>query len=82
MTALSNRIKQVRREFVQQIFDEIRVGSNSNRFYDKTFYVFSKLGLYQIAKREQMLNIYEYNNPEARDTLLTKIREFLTKYIK
>ncbi|TKJ18905.1 MAG: hypothetical protein CEE43_16940 [Promethearchaeota archaeon Loki_b32] len=82
MTALSNEVKQARMEFVQQIFDEIRTAADSNRFYNNTFYVFSKLGLQQIAKQEQMLNTEEYNNLEARDILLKKVREFLTKYIK
>lgn len=69
-------------EFIQQIFDEIRTGASSNRFYSKTFYVFSKLGLQQIAKQEQILNPEEYDNPEARDILLQKIREFLIRHIK
>ena len=69
-------------DFIKQTLDEIRAGSNSNRFYNKTFYLFSKLGLHQIAKREQMLNIEEYENPKARDSLLEKIREFITRQIK
>lgn len=82
MTALSNETKQKRREFIQQIFDEIRTKTDSNRFYSNTFYVFSKLGLQQIAKSEQMLKPEEYNNPKTRDILIEKIKGFLNKYIK
>ncbi len=82
MTALSNEIKQVRMGFIQEKFEEIKTSAESDNFYSNAFYVFAKLGLQQIAKQEQMLNREEYSDLEAKEVLLEKIREFLTRHIK
>ncbi|MFX1500766.1 MAG: hypothetical protein ACFFDH_07355 [Promethearchaeota archaeon] len=82
MTALSNEIKEIRREFVQQIFDRIKEAAYSKGFYRSTYHILASLWLHIIAKEEGLLNREEYDTPECHDLLLIRIKEFLVKYIK
>ncbi|MFX1500686.1 MAG: hypothetical protein ACFFDH_06940 [Promethearchaeota archaeon] len=82
MTALSNEIKEKRREFVQQIFDQIKKAAYTMGFYRSTYHILASLWLHIIAKEEGLINREEYDTIEAHDLLLKRIKQFLVKYIK
>ncbi|MFW9989748.1 MAG: hypothetical protein ACFFC3_13930 [Candidatus Odinarchaeota archaeon] len=82
MTALSDEIKEIRREFAQQIFDRIKEEAYTMGVYHSTVHSLASLWLHKIAKEEGLLNREEYDNPEAHDFLLKRIKEFLVKYVK
>ncbi|MFX1365921.1 MAG: hypothetical protein ACFFCE_19325 [Promethearchaeota archaeon] len=82
MTALSNEIKELRREFVQQIFGRIKEAAHTMGFYRSTYHIFATLWLHIIAKEEGLLTREDYGNPETHNLLLKRIKEFLVKYIK
>ncbi|MFX1364456.1 MAG: hypothetical protein ACFFCE_04880 [Promethearchaeota archaeon] len=82
MTALSDEIKEIRKEFIQQIFGRIKEAAHTMGFYRSTFHILASLWLHIIAKEEGLLNRGDYDNPETHDLLLKRIKEFLVKYIK
>ncbi|MFX1363532.1 MAG: hypothetical protein ACFFCE_10970 [Promethearchaeota archaeon] len=82
MTALSDEVKQAQKEFIQQIFEEVKEFVHTVGFYRFTFHIFATLGLHMIVKEEDLLNRKEYDNLKTHNLLLKRIKEFLEKYIK
>jgi len=77
-----SKVEQIRKEFVEQLFNEIcNVPSYSN-FYSNTFNVVVKLGLQLKAKEEQLFETGDWEDLGKRDELLEKIKKFLIKYTK
>jgi len=47
-----------------------------------TYVVLAHLWLHKIAEQENLFKAEEWSNPECRDELIEKIREFLIRNIK
>ena len=77
-----SKVEQIRKEFVEQLFNEIcNVPSYSN-FYSNTFNVVVKLGLQLKAKEEQLFETGDWEDLGNKVELLEKIKNFLIKYTK
>jgi hypothetical protein len=78
----SQEMEEIRKSFVNQLFEEfLHVPSYSN-FYSHAFNVIAKIGLQLKAKKEGLFTNYDWFNPFLREVLLTKVYEFLDSYIK
>jgi len=74
--------KEQAREFLrQEALYEICSVSDFNKFYDKIFCVFLKYGLGLTAKEEIFFSGDEWSNPDCRDVLIERIKQFLDKHI-
>lgn len=82
MTAKSDEVKQARWSLIQQAFNEICHVPNYSNFRSNTFFVIAKLGLQLKAREEKLFDTDDWYDPECREELTNKIREFLIKYIR
>ena len=78
----SDKVKQARRSLIQHAFDEISNIPNYSNFRRNTFFVIAKLGLQLKAREEKLFDTDDWHDPECRDELTKKIREFLVKHIR
>jgi len=74
--------EQKRRDFLEEVVDEIRNVPRNSNFYHEVFYVIAKFGLQLKAKRENLFENEDWDNLECRDELIKKVERFLNKYIK
>lgn len=82
MSAKSEEVKQARWSLIQHAFDEIcNVPSYSN-FRRNCFHVIAKLGLQLKAREEKLFDTDDSHDPECRDELTKKMREFLIRHIR
>lgn len=76
------KVEQIRKEFFEQLFNEVcNVPSYSN-FHSNNFNVVAKLGLQLKAKEERLFENGDWEDLGSRDELLKKIKDFLIKYTK
>ena len=77
-----SKVEQIRKEFVEQLFNEVcNVPSYSN-FYSNTFNVIAKLGLQLKAKEERLFETGDWEDLDSRDELLERIKNFLIKHTR
>lgn len=75
--------KEQAREFLkQQALNEICSVSDYNKFNDQIFCVFLKYGLQLNAKEEGFFSGDEWSNPDCRDLLIKRVKQFLDRYIR
>lgn len=74
--------EQKRRDFLEQVVDEIRNVPRYNNFYHEVFYVIAKFGLQIKARQERLFENEDWNNFECRDELIKKVEGFLERHIK
>ena len=75
--------KEEAREFLkQEALNEICCVSDYHKFRDRVFCVFAKYGLQLEAKKEEFFSGAEWSNPDGRDALIEKVKQFLDKHIK
>ena len=75
--------KEQAREFLkQQALNEICDISNFTHFYRRVYYVIAKYGLQLEAKEEGLLTGDMWSNPDCREALIKRVKQFLDKYIK
>ena len=82
MVSKSDKCEQARRELIQQAFDEIRETPDFSDLYSKIYCVLAKFWLHIKAEKENLFKAEEWSNPECKDELLKKIKEFLIKHIR
>ena len=71
-----------RRDFLDQIIEELRNTPQSNDFYLSAFYTVAKFGLQLKAKQEKLFDGEGWNNPKFREQLLQKVERFLDTQFK
>ena len=74
------KVEQIRKEFVEQLFNEICNVPSYSSFYSNSFNVVAKLGLQLKAKEERLFENGDWEDLGNRDELLKKIKNFLIKY--
>jgi len=74
--------EQKRRDFLEEVVDEIRNVPPNDDFYLRAFYTVAKFGLQLKAKQEKLFENEDWNNFNCRDELIKKIEEFLERHIK
>lgn len=74
--------KQAREFLRQEALTEICSVSDYNKFRDQVFCVFAKYGLQLEAKKEEFFSGAEWSNPDGRDALIEKVKQFLNKHIR
>lgn len=74
--------EQKRRDFLEEVVDEIRNVPEHDNFYLKAFYVIAKFGLQLKAKQEKLFENEDWNNFKCRNELIKKIEDFLERNIK
>ncbi len=75
--------KEQAREFLKQCaLNEISEVTDFTYFYRRVFCVFAKYGLQLEAKEEKFFSGDEWSNPNCRDVLINKVKQFLNKHIK
>ena len=82
MTGKSDKFLQARWSLIQHALDEICNVPEYNNFRSNTFCVIAKIGLQLKAKEERLFEIGDWHNPECKDDLIQKIRDFLIRHIK
>ncbi len=71
------------REFLrQEALSEICSVSNFNKFTDKIFCFFAKYGLQLEAKKEEFFSGAEWSDPDSKEVLIKKVKQFLDKHIR
>ena len=75
--------KEQAREFLKQCaLNEISENTDFTHFYRSVFCVFAKYGLQLTAKKEEFFSGDEWSNPNCRDVLIEKVKQFLNKHIR
>ena len=78
-----NHNKEQAREFLkQEALKEINKKSNFSGFHGRVFCVIAKYGLQLEANEEGLLTGEEWSNPDCRDELFERAKQFLDKYIR
>lgn len=81
---MKNRIhtkEQARIFLVQNELNEIIEINDFSKFYRKVFCVFANYGFLLNAKREDFLSGDEWSNPDCREVLVKRVKQFLIKHI-
>ena len=78
----SEAVKQARRELIQQTLDKICETRDFRDLKKRTYVVLSHLWLHKRAEEENLFKAEEWSNPECRDELIIKIKEFLFRHIR
>lgn len=82
MTQKSEAVIRARKELIQQTLEKICKKKEFNELRVHTRVVLMHLWLHNKAEEEGLLKLPEWNNPENREDILKKIKEFLIKHIK
>jgi len=82
MVSKSEKCEQARRELIQQTLSKILETQDFSELKTTTFVVLAHLWLHIKAEEENLFNAEEWSNPECRDELLKKIKEFLITHIR
>ncbi|MBY8989086.1 MAG: hypothetical protein KGD61_11580 [Candidatus Lokiarchaeota archaeon] len=79
---ISPENEKKRRDFLDQIIDELRNTPQSNDFYLSAFSTVAKFGLQLKAKQEKLFDGEDWNNLKIRKILLQKLERFLDTEFK
>ena len=75
-------VKQARRELIQQTLVKICKTREFRELKTNIYVVLAHLWLHKKAEEENLFKAEEWLNPECREELIKKIREFLIKHIR
>jgi len=78
----SEELQQARRELIQQTLDKIIETRDFRDLKQTTYVLLAHLWLHKIAEEENLFKAEEWSNPEYRDELIKKVKEFLTRHIR
>ena len=78
----SEALQQARRELIQQTLETIIEIRDFRNLKSTTYVVLSHLWLHKTAEEENLFKAEEWLNPECRDVLIKRIREFLIRHIR
>jgi len=78
----SEAVKQARRELIQQTLNKITETRDFIELKTTTFVVLAHLWLQKTAEEENLFKAEEWSNPECRDELIEKVKEFLIRHIR
>ncbi len=78
----SEAVKQARRELIQHTLDKICKTRDFHDLRTRTYVVLAHLWLHGKAEEENLFKLEEWSNPECRDKLIEKVREFLIKHVR
>ena len=74
--------KEEAREFLkQEALNEICSVSDYHKFHDQVFCVFAKYGLQLAGKEEKFFSGDEWNDPDSKEALIKKVKQFLDEHI-
>ena len=80
---IKHHTKEQAREFLkQEALKEINKKSDFTGFHGRVFGVIAKYGLQLEAKEEGLLTGEEWSNPDCRDELIMRVKQFLDKHIR
>lgn len=78
----SEAVRKARRELIQQTLDKICETRDFSDLKGRTYVVLAHLWVHIKAEEENLFKAEEWSNPECRDELIKKIREFLIRHIR
>ena len=76
------KINKARRLLIDSALDDICSVDNFNDFYRHAYYIIAKLGLQRKAKEEQLFTGSEWSNPQCKEYLMQRLKNFLIRYIR
>ena len=82
MPTKDSPLHKKREEFIREMFEEILDVPDYSDLKSNTFNVIARLGLQLKAKEEKLLEDNDWSNPECRNNIIEKIKEFLDTHIK
>ena len=82
MNTKHHTVEQAREFLRQEALNEICSVSDYDKFHDQVFCVFAKYGLQLTAKERCFFSGDEWSNPDYRDELIKRVKQFLDKHIK
>ena len=71
-----------RKSLIDQVLKKIRTIPSYSTFYGNTYYIIAGLGLQRKAKAEEIFENADWDNPECRNTIFERVKDFLMRYIK
>ncbi|KKL98159.1 hypothetical protein LCGC14_1827190 [marine sediment metagenome] len=77
-----NNAEETKQEFIEDIFSEVCNVPEYSSFYLNTFNIIAKLSLQNKAKEERLFDTGDWTDEGQREALITKVKDFLLKYIK
>ena len=77
-----SNVKETKKRFLEQIFNEVDNVSYYCSFYLTIFNIIAKLRLYNKEKKEKLFETGDWTNEEQREELIKKVKQFLIKHIK
>ena len=79
----THHTKEEAREFLkQEALNEICSVSDYSRFHDRVFCIFTKYGLQLAAKEELFFSGDEWSDPDSKESLIRKVKQFLDEHIR
>jgi len=82
MNSKNHTVEQAREFLRREALNEICSVPDYNKFHDQIFCVFAKYGLLLTAKEEGFFSGDEWSNPDPRDVLIKRVKQFLDKHIR
>lgn len=79
---VSEKIKRIRREYVETIIEDIINIPTYSNFYSHAYCKLMHLGLRLKAEEENLFDKEEWSNSKNRDEMIKKIERFITKHIR
>jgi len=79
---MNTKIEQARNLLVQLALEEICSESDFSDFLGHAYCAIAKLGLQLKAKEEDLFEGKEWSNPQCKEQLIAKLKEFLIRHIK
>ena len=79
---MNPKFVEARRSLVQGAIDEIVKVQDFSNFRVTAFCQIAKFGLQMKAKEDKLFSTDSWGNPNCRNELIEKVREFLTRYTK
>lgn len=78
----SLELEEKRRSFHAQLIKELRKSPPNADFRLQTFIIIQKIGQLDKAKNAKLFENEDWNNPDLREKLITRIEHFLDTHVK
>ena len=82
MSSKNHTIQQAREFLKQEALKEISEISDFTRFQTRAFCVIAKYGLQLDAKKEELFSGDEWSDPDSKESLIRKVKQFLDEHIR
>ena len=82
MNEKSKEVQQARNSLIEHAIKKVCEVPSYSNFRSNAFCVIAHLGLQIKAKEEGLFESGDWSNPECREELTEKMKEFLTRYIR